>query len=72
MFRSCREAGLEEPRLEEVGLHFRVTFYRERRREPTRDQLEIQILASLQKQGELSTKQIANLIGLSPVLRELG
>jgi len=65
MFRACREAGLAEPLIEEIGLHFRLTLYRERRGEPTQDQLDGQILAFLRKQGELSTKQIANLIGLS-------
>lgn len=53
MFRTCREAGREDPRLEELGLHFRVTLYRERRYEPARDELDVQILASLQRQGYL-------------------
>ena len=66
MFRACRESGLADPLIEEIGLHFRVTLYRGRKSGPTRDQLDVQILASLREQGNLSTKQIANLIGRSP------
>ena len=65
MIRACTDAGQEEPRFEEVGLHFRVTLYRERKRKPVIDQVDAKILAMLQKHGELSTKKLADLIGRS-------
>ena len=65
MIRACNEAGQEEPLFEEVGLHFRVTLYRERKKEPVTDQVDAKILAVLKKHGELSTKKIADLIDRS-------
>ena len=66
MFRACREAGLTEPHIEEIGSHFRVTLYRGHESAPTRDELDVKILACLREQGDLSTKQIADLIERSP------
>lgn len=65
MLSACAEAGQDEPQIEELGLHFRVTLFRKGTREPTLDQIDRKILSALQEQGELSTKQIATRIGRS-------
>jgi len=65
MIRACLEAGQDEPRLEEIGVHFRITLYRERNREPSLNPVDTQILAALKEKGELSTKEISNLVGRS-------
>lgn len=65
MTAACREAGLEEPVLEEIGTHFRVTIYTARRRRPATDARDQAILALLAKKGGLATHQVAKELGIS-------
>ena len=66
MIRACHDAGQEEPRFEEVGMHFRVTLYSESQKESIPDQVEEHILTALRERKDLSTKEIADLIDRSP------
>ena len=66
MIRACLEAGQEEPRFEEVGMHFRVTLYSETKKESIPDRIEERILSALRERKDLSTKEIAGLIRRSP------
>jgi predicted HTH transcriptional regulator len=66
MIRACLDAGQEEPRFEEVGMHFRVTLYSESKKESIPDQVEERILTALRERKDLSTKEIADLIDRSP------
>jgi len=65
---TCREAGLREPRFEEITTRFRVTLYTDRTTEPTVDAKDERILAILTEAGTdgLSTQEIASSIELSP------
>jgi predicted HTH transcriptional regulator len=65
MAQACRDAGLDVPRLEEIGLHFRVTISTARVKRPSTDETDRKILALLGKGGALSTAAVAKLIGLS-------
>jgi len=63
---ACRDAGLPDPKFEEIGTHFRVTFWREGG--PVRsvlDEHDRAILKALKQDGGLSTHQIAEKIGFS-------
>lgn len=68
MIEACLDAGLEKPLLEEIGTHFRVTFFTEKK-SPKRtfqlDEIDEAILHSLRKGKGLSTQQIADEIGRS-------
>lgn len=67
MTAACHERGLDAPRFEEIGTHFRVTLSAIRRRVPVQDKPDQAILAMLAaRSGGLSTSQIAQRIGLSP------
>lgn len=68
MIAVCHEAGLDTPRFEEIGTHFRVTLFAARRRPAAQDKRDNAILAALAASPErgLSTSQIAKRIGLSP------
>ena len=44
MTAACQEAGLEAPRLEEIGMHFRVTIPSARVRQPHTDETDRHIL----------------------------
>jgi ATP-dependent DNA helicase RecG len=65
MTRACLETGLDEPEFEEIGLHFRVTLYRESRRTSPPDEVEMQIIGALEEHKSLSTKDIAGITDLS-------
>ena len=53
---SCKEAGLETPKLEEVGNNFRVMLFKRRIAPPIIDAIEERILTLLKEGGALSTK----------------
>lgn len=68
MTAACQDRGLDAPRFEEIGTHFRVTLSAVRRRAPSKDKRDQGILRALAAgaEGGLSTSQIAKRIGLSP------
>lgn len=67
MVESCRDAGLAEPLLEEVGTHFRVTLFGEQRSAPRVDPLDERIMAALEDEpGGMSTAEVAQVIGRTP------
>lgn len=66
MMDACRQAGLPEPELEEIGSGFRVTFRRERSAPPARDTLDGQIVEFLRRQPGASTSRIAARIRRTP------
>ena len=65
MTSACHEAGLDAPRLEEIGTHFRVTISNTRVRKPNLDATDQRITALLGSTGALSTAAIARQVGLS-------
>ncbi|HVE44542.1 MAG TPA: helix-turn-helix domain-containing protein [Gammaproteobacteria bacterium] len=67
MIKACSEAGLAQPKLEEIGTHFRVTIYTQQRHASTfkPDKTDQNILSLLRKNNGFSTKEIAEHIGLS-------
>jgi ATP-dependent DNA helicase RecG len=68
MTAACRDRGLDAPKLEEIGTHFRVTLSATARRASAKDARDEAILAALSSSQEagLSTSEIAKLINLSP------
>jgi predicted HTH transcriptional regulator len=67
MIAACRDAGVEEPRLEEVGTRFRVTIHRGTApRQPPLDDIDLAIVAALSSGTGSSTTEIAALIGRTP------
>jgi predicted HTH transcriptional regulator len=68
MTAACRGRGLDAPKLEEIGTHFRVTLSATARRASAKDARDEAILAALSASPEagLSTSEIAKLINLSP------
>ena len=62
MTQACVEAGLPEPKLEEIGTGFRVTFSVVRIQPPRTDDLDQQILDALRRTPGLSVQKIANII----------
>lgn len=66
MSAACREAGMPEPVLEELGSSFRVTLLRQRRVPPQVDELNQRILDLLAQRPDLSPSQIAQGIGRTP------
>ena len=68
MIAACKDRGLDAPRFEEIGTHFRVTLSAVIRRGPVKDPRDEMILAALAKHLDvgLSTSQIAEEIELSP------
>src|SRR5258708_6901346 len=68
MTAACQDRGLDPPRFEAIGTHFRVTLSAIRRHAPAKDQKDQAILSALaaSSEGGLSTSQIAKRIGLSP------
>ena len=66
MIESCENAGLQEPLLEEIGTHFRVTLFLEKKFEVKLDDIDYKIIHSLEKKDGLSTRAIAEKIMLSP------
>jgi ATP-dependent DNA helicase RecG len=67
MIEVCLDSGLQEPLLEEIGLHFRVTlFTRPKSVDISKlDQMDRAILALFKGKSGLSTKEIADSISLS-------
>ena len=59
MTTACRDAGLDAPRLEEIGTHFRVTLYSARKYTPRVDEIERAILDAMAAGKGLSTQEIA-------------
>jgi len=60
---ACREAGLPEPRFEEVGWHFRVTILKRRQPPPgPAETIDQAIVRALETSDGLSTHQIARAI----------
>jgi predicted HTH transcriptional regulator len=68
MTAACRDRGLDAPKLEEIGTHFRVTLSAIPRRASAKDARDEAILAALSSSLEagLSTSEIAKQIKLSP------
>jgi predicted HTH transcriptional regulator len=68
MTAACQDSGLDEPRFEEIGTHFRVTLSTVRKRRPALDRREQVVLAALAKSESngLSTSEIAAKLRVSP------
>jgi predicted HTH transcriptional regulator len=66
MLSACREAGLPEPRFEEVGWHFRVTLSKERTQRKSADPVEQALLQFLSDGAGHTTAEIAQAIQRSP------
>lgn len=65
MTAACQEAGLQPPKLEELGARFRVTLSTARVRAASMDEPERKITALLRRSGAQSTASIARHAGLS-------
>jgi ATP-dependent DNA helicase RecG len=65
MTAACQEAGLAAPRLEEIGMHFRVTISSTRVRLPDSDGTDKRILALFGDGVARSTAGVAKHVGLS-------
>ena len=65
MTAACQEAGMEAPKLEEIGVHFRVTISSARVRQPHTDETDRRILALFGDGVARSTAAVAKHIGLS-------
>ena len=66
MTSACVEAGLAAPKLEEIGMHFRVTISSARVTRPATDETDQRILDLLGDGGARSTAAVAKHVGLSP------
>lgn len=58
---TCRDAGLAEPRFEELGANFRVTLFGERVKAPARPEWQAAMLAVLARQKQVTTREAAKL-----------
>ena len=65
MLSSCKEIGIAEPKFEEIGTRFRVTFFRQKVHPILLDDIENKIIMLIKENGQLSTAEIANLVDLS-------
>ena len=65
MTTACQEAGLEAPRFEELGTHFRVTIFTARVQRAHTDDTDARVLALLGDGAPRSTAMVAKHIGLS-------
>jgi predicted HTH transcriptional regulator len=65
MTAACQEAGLAAPRLEEIGMHFRVTISSTRVRQPHTDETDRRILVLFGDGVARSTAAVAKHVGLS-------
>ena len=61
----CRDAGLASPVLEEIGARFRVTIHTSSISAPSVDRTDQAVLDALADDKGLSTREIANVIGLT-------
>jgi predicted HTH transcriptional regulator len=66
MTSACREVGLPDPLLEEMGTGFRVTLRNTVHREPELDAIDGAILDHLAERETGSTREIAEVIGRTP------
>lgn len=66
MIAACRDAGLEPPILEEIGIRFRVTLRTERVRAVDLDPIDRAIVAMVSAPDGLATREIARGIALTP------
>lgn len=66
MTNACREAGLPDPLLEEIGTGFRVSFWKQATTRQETDPINQAILAFLARGTGASTSQIAEHIGRTP------
>jgi predicted HTH transcriptional regulator len=62
---ACRDAGLAPPRLEELGMRFRVTIFTARVTQPSLDDTDQAIVAALSGGKGRLTSDIAKIIGLT-------
>lgn len=65
MTTACREAGLPDPRLEEIATRFRVTIFTTQVNRPTLDDTDQAIVDRLSDGEGRLTSEIATVIGLS-------
>lgn len=65
MIAACKDAGSPPPRFEEIGARFRVTIYSDQVGPPRLDDMDRQILDQLADGKAISTKESAELVGLS-------
>jgi len=65
MTSACQTAGLDAPRLEEIGMHFRVTILNARVGRPHMDETDRRIVALFGDGAARSTAAVAGHIGLS-------
>jgi predicted HTH transcriptional regulator len=65
MTTACQEAGLDVPKLEEIGMHFRVTMSTARVGRPHTDETDRRILALFGDGSARSTAVVAKHVGLS-------
>ena len=65
MTSACQDAGLQPPKLEEIGMHFRVTIFSTRVRQPHADKTDQRILALFGDGKARSTSVVAKHAGLS-------
>lgn len=66
MIMACRDAGIAVPELEEIGTRFRVTMRTEKMATPVMEPTDRAILNALADGEGLSTREIAEVIGLTP------
>ncbi|MHB1340551.1 MAG: ATP-binding protein [Coriobacteriia bacterium] len=66
MREACRDAGLKDPLLEEVGLRFRVTLFSGRTSPRVDDPLDDATIEALRSGGGLTTSEVAEAIGRTP------
>ena len=66
MTAACRDAGLPDPRLEEIATRFRVTIFTNPVGRPALDEIDQVIVDALSDGGGRLTSEIAALIGLTP------
>jgi ATP-dependent DNA helicase RecG len=67
MTAACLDHGLDPPKFEEIGTHFRVTLFAVRTHAPAMDARDRAILRALSRFAKgLSTSQIAEKLGVSP------
>lgn len=62
---TCKDAGLAEPRFEELGTNFRATLFGQRVQAPVRRPWQTALLAHLAKEGHVTTQEAAKLLKVS-------
>ena len=65
MTSACLDAGIGAPKLEEIGIHFRVTISSARVRQPKTDSVDRRIAALFSDGAARSTAAVAKHVGLS-------